>query len=192
MAKSGQKGIGRKAKRSALKPDDEALFLSVMKDVKRQPDTPLRMAKEVVEPGPTENPPAPKSLAPRARAVSRKSKSYAPLAAGRSGDVDGRTLDRLKRGQLRPQARLDLHGMTQDEAHRALIEFISDTQAAGKRCVIIITGRGRISEGGGVLRNQTPNWLNTPAVRSRVLAFATAQPRDGGSGALYVLLRRLR
>lgn len=192
MAKSGQKRSGSKAKRSDLKPEDEALFLSVMKDVKRQPDTPLRIANEIVEPEPTENHPAPKIFASQARAVSRKAKSYAPLSAGRSGHVDGRTLNRLKRGQLRPQARLDLHGMTQDEAHRALIEFISDTQAAGKRCVIIITGRGRISEGGGVLRNQTPNWLNTPAIRSRVLAFATAQPRDGGAGALYVLLRRIR
>jgi DNA-nicking Smr family endonuclease len=85
-----------------------------------------------------------------------------------------------------------LHGMTQNEAHRALVSFMADAQAEGKRCVLVVTGRGRLSEGGGVLRNQTPNWLNAPAIRSRLLAFATAQPRDGGSGALYVLLRRVR
>ena len=53
-----------------------------------------------------------------------------------------------------PQARLDLHGMTQDQAHTALVSFMADAQADGKRCVIVITGRGRISEGGGVLRNR--------------------------------------
>ena len=114
------------------------------------------------------------------------------MAAGRSGDVDGRTLDRLKRGQIRPEARLDLHGLTQENAHRELVSFIVEAQASGKRSVIVITGRGRLSEGGGVLRNQTPNWLNAPALRARIIAFATAQPRDGGTGALYVLLRRAR
>ncbi len=136
--------------------------------------------------------PPKENLAPRAAPQPKGPKKLLPLAPGRSGDVDGRTLDRLKRGRLRPEARLDLHGMTQDEAHGALVSFMADAQAGGKRCVIVITGRGRNSEGGGVLRNQTPNWLNTPAIRARILAFATAQPRDGGDGALYVLLRRIR
>ena len=82
--------------------------------------------------------------------------------------------------------------MTQGQAYAALMSFVENSQAAGKRCVIVITGRGRTSEGGGVLRNETPGWLNSPSVRSRVLAFATAKPRDGGTGALYVLLRRVR
>jgi len=114
------------------------------------------------------------------------------LAAGTSADVDSRTLDRLRRGRLRPEARLDLHGMTQDKAHRALNRFIAEAQSSGVRSTIIITGKGRISEGGGVLRNQVPQWLNAPGIRPSILAFAPAQPKDGGAGALYVLLRRRR
>ncbi len=99
-------------------------------------------------------------------------------------------MDRLRRGRMRAEARLDLHGMTRDEAHQALGEFLADARAAGRRCVIVVTGRGSVSAGGGVLRNETPRWLNTPALRPLVLGFAEAQPKDGGSGALYVLLRR--
>ena len=101
-------------------------------------------------------------------------------------------MDRLRRGRLRPEARLDLHGMTQDKAHRALNRFIAEAQSSGVRSIIIITGKGRISEGGGVLRNQVPKWLNAPGIRPSILAFSPAQPKDGGEGALYVLLRRRR
>lgn len=189
MARGEIKGAGKKQPRPGLKPDDEALFISAMKDVQRPAGQSEKI--EAVAP-PVANEPPPPTKAASAKPAPAGPKKYSPLATGRSGDVDGRTLDKLKRGQLRPQARLDLHGMTQDEAHRALVSFMADAQAEGKRCVLVITGRGRISEGGGVLRNQTPNWLNTPAIRSRILAFATAQPKDGGSGALYVLLRRVR
>jgi DNA-nicking Smr family endonuclease len=109
-----------------------------------------------------------------------------------SADVDGRTLDRLRRGRLRPEERLDLHGLTQEKAHRALTRFIARAYTAGVRSIIIITGKGKVSEGGGVLRTQVPQWLNTPAIRPRILAFTPAQPKDGGAGALYVLLRRQR
>ncbi len=86
------------------------------------------------------------------------------------------------------EARLDLHGKTQDEAHRELSSFIARAQAQGKRLALVITGKGR--EGKGVLRESVPRWLNEPALRGRVLALTNAQPRDGGAGALYVLLRR--
>jgi DNA-nicking Smr family endonuclease len=120
------------------------------------------------------------------------SQRLAPLNPGRSGDVDTRTVERLRRGQLRPEARLDLHGMTQAEAHRALERFVPQARDAGKRCIIVITGKGSVSAGGGVLRNAVPGWLNSPSLRSAVLAYAEAIPRDGGAGALYVLLRRVR
>ncbi|MPY68920.1 MAG: hypothetical protein GEU92_02415, partial [Alphaproteobacteria bacterium] len=109
-----------------------------------------------------------------------------------TGDADRRTLDRLRRGQLRPEARIDLHGMTQDTAHAALAGFVIRAQSEGRRCVLVVTGKGRVGTGGGVLRNAAPGWLNAPRLRPRVVAFAEAAPRDGGSGALYVLLRRLR
>ena len=157
-----------------------------MKDVQRPAGGVEKI--ETAEPSELGKPPSTQTTAFRATPTPPSPKNFLPLATGRYG----RTLDKLKRGKLRPQARLDLHGMTQNEAHRALVSFMADAQAEGKRCVLVVTGRGRLSEGGGVLRNQTPNWLNAPAIRSRLLAFATAQPRDGGSGALYVLLRRVR
>jgi DNA-nicking Smr family endonuclease len=133
------------------------------------------------------------SRAKRPGAPSVKSASALPvLAAGVSADVDARTLDRLRRGRLQPEARLDLHGLTQDKAHRALDRFISRARSSNMRCIIIITGKGRVSEGGGVLRNQVPQWLNAPGIRPGILAFSPAQPRDGGAGALYVLLRKQR
>ncbi len=114
------------------------------------------------------------------------------LRAGIAADLDARTMERLRRGRIRPEARLDLHGMTQHEAHLAVADFIAASRGAGRRCVIVITGRGRAKLGGGILREQTPRWLNLQPARGSILGFAEAQPRDGGSGALYVLLRKNR
>lgn len=114
------------------------------------------------------------------------------LGPGEGADVDSRTMARLRRGRLRPEARIDLHGMTQVEAHGELAAFIARAQNDGRRCVLVVTGKGRVSEGGGVLRHGVPQWLNTPALRPRIMGFCAAQPRDGGAGALYVLIRRAR
>ena len=114
------------------------------------------------------------------------------MSAGATAGLDSRTMDRLKRGRIRPEATLDLHGRTRDEAHRALSGFLARAQSDGRRCVIVVTGKGRLSEGGGVIRNEVPHWLNLAPNRARILGFAQAQPRDGGGGALYVLLRRVR
>ncbi len=114
------------------------------------------------------------------------------LAHGRAAGVDRRRAQRLTRGQLPVEAALDLHGHTQDQAHAALERFLSEVQARGLRCVLVITGRGTTKEAGGVLRAQVPRWLNEPANRARILAFDYAQPKDGGLGALYVLIRRKR
>lgn len=90
--------------------------------------------------------------------------------------------------------RLDLHGHTKESAHRALDSFIKGAFSAGRRCVIIITGKGlRVNSGEvGVLRQSVPQWLNSPELRPMVLAFSHATPKDGGEGALYVLLKRKR
>ncbi|MGH6981326.1 MAG: Smr/MutS family protein [Stellaceae bacterium] len=110
---------------------------------------------------------------------------------GTNGGIDRRQELRLKRGQLPVEARLDLHGMTQAEAHRALAAFVARGHAAGKRTLLVVTGKGT-REGTGVLRAAVPRWLTEPALRDRVLSIAPAVPRDGGGGALYVLLRRAR
>lgn len=101
-------------------------------------------------------------------------------------------MDRLRKGRMRPEGRLDLHGMTADRALGALNGFLADAQGSGKRCVLVITGKGSMKEGGGVIRRELPSWLNAPGNRARVLGFAGAQPNDGGGGAFYVLLKRRR
>ncbi len=115
-----------------------------------------------------------------------------PLVMGQGAGIDKRTVQRLKRGQLPIEARLDLHGLTQKEAHGRLDSFLSRAQDRGLRCVLVITGKGRVSQDGGVLRQMVPRWLNTPPSRGRVLSMSQAQPKDGGGGALYLLLRRRR
>ncbi|MFN3076087.1 MAG: Smr/MutS family protein [Alphaproteobacteria bacterium] len=88
-------------------------------------------------------------------------------------------------------ARLDLHGMTQTEAYRALRNFLETASYRGHRSVLIITGKGaRGFEGSGVLKHVVPLWLNEPKFRSRILSFSFARPKHGGDGALYVLLKR--
>jgi DNA-nicking Smr family endonuclease len=107
----------------------------------------------------------------------------------RFAGVDRATAERVKRGRYPIEGRLDLHGMTQADAHAALARVVGAARAAGKRCLLVITGHGRMS--GGILKGAVPRWLNEPGLRQHLLAVSHAQPRDGGSAALYVLLRRL-
>jgi hypothetical protein len=95
-----------------------------------------------------------------------------------------------KRGSCQIEARLDLHGMTRVEAHRALAEFVRAARAAGRRVLLVITGRG--TGPSGVLRSSVPRWLDESELRQQIQAVAAARPRHGGAGALYVLLRRRR
>lgn len=106
--------------------------------------------------------------------------------------LDKRTLIRLRRGLIAPETQVDLHRQTQEEARRSLDGFIAASQATGRRCVLVITGKGYGSGGAGVLKTMVPRWLDEQPNRGRVLAFCHAVPSHGGEGALYVLLRRLR
>lgn len=170
------------AKASDEKPGsaDRELFRAAMRGVK-----PLARVKPPRIPAPAKAAAAP-SVTPRPPAPSPK--ALPPLEIGDGAGLDRARFERLKRGQMAIEARLDLHGKTQDEAHRELSAFIARAQAQGRRLALVVTGKGR--DGQGVLRLSVPRWLNEPALRGRVLALANAQPRDGGSGALYVLLRR--
>lgn len=105
-------------------------------------------------------------------------------------DLDRRAWRRLQRGEMFIEARLDLHGLTEDGAHRALSHFIESQSERGRRCVLVITGLGLRS--GGTLRVATPRWLQEQPLAARVLAFKPAELAHGGRGALYVLLRRRR
>lgn len=119
------------------------------------------------------------------------------LKHGAAPGLDKRRAERLRRGKLAVEGRIDLHGMTQEAARRALNAFIATSYAAERRMLLVITGKGirpnaRSEEAIGVLRQAVPRWLNEVPNRERVLAFTHAQPKDGGTGALYVLLRRKR
>lgn len=118
------------------------------------------------------------------------------------GSIDRRTEQRLRRGAIDIDGRLDLHGLTQRRAHAALCHFVGMAQKRGWRTVLVITGKGGpetgrdhdnvTGEGRGVLNRQVPMWLNSAEVRPFVSGFSAAHPRHGGRGALYVRIRRLR
>jgi DNA-nicking Smr family endonuclease len=104
--------------------------------------------------------------------------------------IDRRSWLRLKRGRVTIEQTIDLHGLTQEQAHERLGRFLAEAQQRGLRCLLVVTGKGLVH--GGVLRHMVPRWLNEGPNRERVLAFAPAQPKHGGAGALYLLIRRKR
>jgi DNA-nicking Smr family endonuclease len=108
---------------------------------------------------------------------------------------------RMQRGKLKPEARLDLHGMTLADAHPALTGFVIDAYDRGLRLLLVITGKGRggsepdhgpVPARRGVLRQQVPGWLAAPPLGALVLEVREAHQRHGGGGAYYVYLKRRR
>ena len=148
------------------------------------PDPPADRGKRVEKTGPAK--PGPTATRPKA----------APPVTPRTGShqgLDRRTAERLRRGKLPVDGSIDLHGLTQAGAHRALVDFISASYQRRRRVVLVVTGKGTFGSGDrGILRARLPQWLSEPALREKVLAFHAARPQDGGDGAFYVLLRRSR
>jgi DNA-nicking Smr family endonuclease len=185
-------------RRSKLSEDERALWDHVTRDAEPLRKQPKRHTKteEDTRGGAPAKPMAVKALArmaPLPAPPARKPKPAPPtLGHGDIADLDKRSAERMRRGRLPIEGTLDLHGHNQDAARRELADFLARAQGAGKRCVIVVTGKGDIAQGGGVLRAQVPRWLNDAQNRARVLAFDYAQPRHGGMGALYVLLRKTR
>ena len=167
---------GRRADSGELEEFDKAMSGVV----------PLRGRSERRNPEP---PPEPEKPPPRRPATIPPAEPVT-LKPGAANGVDGRTMTRLRRGLFRPEARLDLHGKTLEEARRAVSRFVAASQSDRRRCVLIITGKG--ARGEGPIRRDLSLWLNAPDVRPRVACFAQARPTDGGEGAFYVLLKRRR
>lgn len=116
-----------------------------------------------------------------------------------SVQMDRKTFGKMKRGKLKPEGRIDLHGMTLDRAHGVLVRFLLSAHGSGKRLVLVITGKGKDrDEGGpipvrhGILRHQVPQWLSAPPLSSMVMQVTPAHVSHGGGGAYYVYLRRQR
>lgn len=171
----GQKRRERAGPPPGLSPEDLALWRRVTRGDMRLPG----------RDGNNEDEPAP---AAKGGCPARPVSQLPPVQPGRTAGLDKRSAQRLRRGQTAIEARLDLHGHTQSEAHHALNIFIASQQSAGRRCLLIITGKG--GHGEGVLRQALPRWLAEAPNAGRILAIEQAQPRDGGGGAFYVLLRK--
>ncbi|MDP6788609.1 MAG: Smr/MutS family protein [Rhodospirillales bacterium] len=190
MTKTPKKGGQRR-----LSPEEERLWQEVTGDVGRLGETNTQdvVVTDGAAPEESAGPPdKPRPGGTARRPPAPSSPAALPeLSHDAQPGLDKRTQARLRRGQLPIEARIDLHGLTQDEAHRALTAFLAASRDAGRRCVLVITGKGFGPDGSvGVLRAAVPRWLNEAGQRRHVLAFRHAQPRDGGSGALYVLLKR--
>ncbi|MEL7106370.1 MAG: Smr/MutS family protein [Pseudomonadota bacterium] len=183
-----------------LRPDEKDLWHRYTEGVSAAPEPQMHK-----DPGERPTKPAPDIAPISTFKVGERAKTKSNVAVTKAlgptdapPKMDKKTFGRLKKGQLKPQARIDLHGMTVADAHGALDEFIFRAQAGGLRLVLVITGKGDRRDVGlmpverGVLRRQVPEWLRLPPLSSAVLDVAIAHRRHGGDGALYVYLRRTR
>lgn len=173
--------------------DDAALWERVARSAK-----PLhkRKAPSVPVSKPRHKPPA-KEATPAAKPVAKSPPKLAPAARGEA--LDRQTARKLERGHVAVEARLDLHGMRQREAHAALRKFLKWARSRDYRHVLIITGKGAEADtrrsfyeedARGVLRSAVPHWLAAPDLAPLIVSFAEAPRRLGGEGALYVRLRK--
>jgi len=173
--------------------NDDDLFRQMMSDVK--PLSNKKLAKQRIPPNKPRLSPKPCiSNTQNITATSLVPRDHVPEVAPEEslfftrGGLRHRQLHRFKRGDLRPEARLDLHGFTLEEAAALLPRFLSNAQSSKQRCVCIIHGKGyRSAKGRPVLKAQINQWLRDIPF---VLAFSSAQAKDGGMGAVYVLLQR--
>lgn len=147
-------------------------------------------------PAPVEPSPAPPAAEPlremgqKPAPVAHRDRPPAPKPPAPLVEIDHRTRVKIKRGRLDVDAKLDLHGLRQDEAQRALSAFLRRAQADGAKIAIVVTGKGLSREEGGVLRRVVPMWLQAPHLRDVVVGFGEAARHHGGEGALYVRIRR--
>jgi DNA-nicking Smr family endonuclease len=177
-------------RRRPLSEEERELWDLVAKQVK--PLRKHRAAKAHATPHPEPAAPAPRP-APSPRPIAaapapRPTKPALPPLA----PLGKRERTKLSRGRSEIEARLDLHGMTQMRAHRALASFLQRAHHDGLTFVLVITGKGRSGGESGVLRRQVPEWLSLPEFRAFVVGFEEASIGHGGEGALYVRIRRAR
>lgn len=199
------------SRRRGLTPEDRSLWSRVAATA-----APLHPGRRQPVAVPTPSPPtAPRRLAPpeaptfelrpfrvgetalRPGTTASLAGSPAEVLARHPVRMDAKAYKRMNRGRLAPEARLDLHGMTLAAAQPELTRFILDSHAAGRRLVLVITGKGK--SGGrdaplpvrpGALRHHVPHWLHLPPLAGVVLQVTAAHHRHGGEGAYYVYLRR--
>jgi len=198
-----------KRRSRGLTEDDRAAWDAAARTI-----SPLRPARITFDPPPGEAPPPVRSdpvsapempgfrVGERANGYS-KPPDMAPTTRQRLAamplSMDAKTHGRMKRGKLKPEAKLHLHGMTLAQAHPVLTRFIHRAYGDGLRLVLVVTGKGKDRDSGGpipvprgVLRHNVPLWLAAGSLRPLVLQITDAHQRHGGGGAYYVYLRRAR
>lgn len=183
-------------RKRALSDEEHALWESVAKSIKPLRKR-VRAAKaELAEDVPLANleKSEKSSLRPVVPPRIAKSPIIKPAASPPLAPIGRRERAQLSKGRKEIDARLDLHGMTQARAHRALLGFLHRANADGMTFVLIITGKGMSGDNPerGVLRRQVPEWLSLPEFRGLVVGFEEAHIGHGGAGALYVRVRRAR
>jgi len=176
--------------RRRLTEEEERLWSVVARTVK-----PLRPGQRAPMAGPRE--PAAPGARPAKKPQEHPLPAAAPVRHAKPTSaiiaIARRERQQLARGKAELGGRIDLHGLTQAEAHDALLRFLRRTQAEGAKFVLVITGKGGFGAGErGVLRRQVPLWLGLPEFRVCVLGYDVAHVGHGGEGALYVRLRRAR
>ncbi|HLL26353.1 MAG TPA: Smr/MutS family protein [Xanthobacteraceae bacterium] len=170
---------------------DDALWDAVKKTIKPLRKSPPKPAAEDRGDPPAITARAQKERPPRAAPPpARAAPALPPLSA-----IDRRARQKIARGKLEIDARIDLHGLRQSEAKERLSAFLHRAQARGASLVLVITGKGTAAPEGaerGVLRRAVPLWLAMPELRPLVIGFEEAAPAHGGAGALYVRIRKSR
>ena len=126
----------------------------------------------------------------RRASVAAVARQQAKPAQQAAGGIDRPTRQKLAKGRVALEASVDLHGLTQSQAHGLLLSFLMRAHAAGIRHVLVITGKGASFGSEGVLRRAVPGWLATPSFRAIVGGFEPAARHHGGHGARYIRLRR--
>jgi DNA-nicking Smr family endonuclease len=184
-------------RRRTLSQDERELWTTVTRSIAPLRETPETVPEEAAAASP---PPPP---APRPRRAAAPSAKPAPAPAPKPAapppvePLGRRMRSRVARGAEAIDGRLDLHGLTQSEAHAALLRFLRTAQAREARLVLVITGKGSRNLRGdgserGVLRRQVPQWLQLPEFRVFVIGMEDAHAAHGGEGALYIRVRRKR
>ena len=190
--------------RRRVRPEELELWQQVARTARRltpdRPDKPALFSESL------KTPPAKPPVAPLIGAfeIGQKARYAAPAqdvlpGVAAPGAMDKKVFQRLRRGKLLPEAKIDLHGMTLDQAHPALTGFILRCHGAGMRLVLVVTGKGKDRDTGGpipvrpgILRHAVPQWLRLPPLGPLVLQVSEAHLKHGGGGAYYVYLRRQR
>lgn len=179
--------LAKDVPRRRLSAEEVELWLSAMRDV--------APSRDVRRPEPREGAPKrPENIIESMESLGTSDPASAPCRLPGLAPLGRRARQKLARGAIPVDAAIDLHGMRQQEAHRALLGFLSGAQREGAKIVLVVTGKGegRSAEGieTGVLRRAVPLWLHAPEWRHLIVGFEEASRTHGGGGALYVRLRR--